>query len=141
MTSAKTLTGRLTKDRFGASMPVDAPYYQAPPFYYRDAQSLSVSYETDAIWQAGPWSIGTRHRYGAARRRRARSQPAGFGRGDGSVRLDDVRPARMRPDRPARPDRRRPRHLVGLRRVGRHGSAQPRVHDVTRHRAWLAVLR
>ncbi len=28
-------------------MPVDAPYYQAPPFYYRDARSLAVSYETD----------------------------------------------------------------------------------------------
>ena len=48
MTSPKTLSGRLTKDRFGASMPVDAPYYQAPPFYYRDAQSFAVIYETDA---------------------------------------------------------------------------------------------
>lgn len=44
----KTLSGRLTKDRFGASMPVDAPYYQTPPFYYRDARSLSIRFETEA---------------------------------------------------------------------------------------------
>jgi acetoacetate decarboxylase len=43
-----TLAGRLTKDRFGASMPVDAPYYQAPPFYYRDVRCMTVTYETDA---------------------------------------------------------------------------------------------
>ena len=48
MTSPETLPGRLTKDRFGASMPVDAPYYQEPPFYYRDVQNFSVSYETHA---------------------------------------------------------------------------------------------
>ncbi len=42
------LAGRLTKDRFGASMPVDAPYYQSPPFYYRDARSMNIIYETDA---------------------------------------------------------------------------------------------
>jgi acetoacetate decarboxylase len=40
--------GLLGKDRFGASMPVDAPYYQSPPFYYRDARALSVAFETDA---------------------------------------------------------------------------------------------
>jgi acetoacetate decarboxylase len=28
-------------------MPVDAPYYQAPPFYYRDARALTIAYETD----------------------------------------------------------------------------------------------
>jgi acetoacetate decarboxylase len=39
--------GQLTKDRFGASMPVDAPYYQSPPFYYRDARSMTVTFETD----------------------------------------------------------------------------------------------
>ena len=39
--------GRLTRDKFGASMPVDAPYYQSPPFYYRDARSLTVTFETD----------------------------------------------------------------------------------------------
>lgn len=42
------LPGRLNKDRFGASMPVDAPYYQRPPFYWRDARALTVVYETDA---------------------------------------------------------------------------------------------
>lgn len=42
-----TLSGRMTKDRFGASMPVDAPYYQSPPFYYRDARSMTISFETD----------------------------------------------------------------------------------------------
>jgi len=39
--------GQLTRDKFGASMPVDAPYYQSPPFYYRDARSLTVTFETD----------------------------------------------------------------------------------------------
>ena len=42
------LKGRLTPDRFGASMPVDAPYYQQPPFYWRDARSMTILYETDA---------------------------------------------------------------------------------------------
>jgi acetoacetate decarboxylase len=40
--------GLLSKERFGSSMPVDAPYYQSPPFYYRDARALSVAFETDA---------------------------------------------------------------------------------------------
>ncbi len=40
-------SGRLTPERFGYSMPVDAPLYQAPPFYYRDARSLAIIYETD----------------------------------------------------------------------------------------------
>lgn len=49
MSSAEPpLMGRLTKDHFGASMPIDAPYYQSPPFYYRDALSMTISYETDA---------------------------------------------------------------------------------------------
>jgi acetoacetate decarboxylase len=42
------LMGRLGKGRIGASIPVDAPYYQSPPFYYRDAVSMSIAYETDA---------------------------------------------------------------------------------------------
>jgi acetoacetate decarboxylase len=41
------LKGQLTLDRFGASMPVDAPYYQSPPFYYRDVQAMTIVYETD----------------------------------------------------------------------------------------------
>lgn len=46
--AADVLPGRLSKDRFGYSMPVDAPLYQRPPFYYRDARSLTIIYETDA---------------------------------------------------------------------------------------------
>lgn len=45
--SGGTLPGRLTRERFGFSMPVDAPLYQAPPFYYRDARALTVLYETE----------------------------------------------------------------------------------------------
>lgn len=49
MSAAETsLTGRLGKARMGASMPVDAPYYQSPPFHYRDAVSMTIAYETDA---------------------------------------------------------------------------------------------
>lgn len=39
--------GQLTRDRFGPSIPVDAPYYQSPPFYYRDARAMTVMFETD----------------------------------------------------------------------------------------------
>ena len=28
-------------------MPVDAPYYQSPPFYYRDARAMAITFETD----------------------------------------------------------------------------------------------
>lgn len=42
------LPGRLAKGRFGFSMPVDAPYYQEPPFYYRDVQAMTIAYETDS---------------------------------------------------------------------------------------------
>ena len=28
-------------------MPVDAPYYQSPPFYYRDARAVIITYATD----------------------------------------------------------------------------------------------
>jgi acetoacetate decarboxylase len=45
--NATALPGRLSKDRFGYSMPVDASLYQKPPFYYRDARSLAILYETD----------------------------------------------------------------------------------------------
>jgi len=41
-------SGRLGKSSLGASMPVDAPYYQSPPFFFRDARAMSISYETDA---------------------------------------------------------------------------------------------
>ncbi|MBM4763716.1 acetoacetate decarboxylase family protein [Bacillus sp. B15-48] len=39
--------GRLTKDKFGFSMPVDQPLYQKPPFYYRDLHTITITYETD----------------------------------------------------------------------------------------------
>lgn len=39
--------GRLTLDRMGYSMPVDAPAYQAPPYHYRNAQAIAVKFETD----------------------------------------------------------------------------------------------
>lgn len=46
--AVRTLPGQLGAARLGASMPVDAPYYQAPPFYFRDAQAMTIAYETDA---------------------------------------------------------------------------------------------
>lgn len=39
--------GRLNLSRFGYSMPVDAPAYQRPPFYYKGARSIAVVFETD----------------------------------------------------------------------------------------------
>jgi len=43
-----TLEGRLTKDKFGYDMPVDAPLFAKPPIYYKYAETISVTYETDA---------------------------------------------------------------------------------------------
>ena len=42
-----TQEGRLTKDKFGYDMPVDAPLFAKPPIYYKGAETLSVTYETD----------------------------------------------------------------------------------------------
>lgn len=39
--------GRLTLERLGYSMPADAPAFQAPPYYYRNAQAISIKFETD----------------------------------------------------------------------------------------------
>lgn len=39
--------GRLTKDKFGFGMPVDQPLYPRPPVYYRDMETITISYETD----------------------------------------------------------------------------------------------
>jgi acetoacetate decarboxylase len=39
--------GRLTLDRLGYSMPSDAPAFQAPPYHYRNAEALSIRFETD----------------------------------------------------------------------------------------------
>jgi acetoacetate decarboxylase len=42
------MKGRLTLDKLGYAMPPDAPAFQAPPYHYRDAQSLSIKFETNA---------------------------------------------------------------------------------------------
>jgi acetoacetate decarboxylase len=41
------LKGRLTLDRLGYSMPSDAPAFQAPPYHCRNAQAISIKFETD----------------------------------------------------------------------------------------------
>jgi len=41
------MKGRLTLDRLGYSMPPDAPAFQAPPYHYRNAQAISIKFETD----------------------------------------------------------------------------------------------
>ncbi len=45
--ASSSRTGRLAGERLNQSMPVDAPLYQRPPFYYRNALSLAITYETD----------------------------------------------------------------------------------------------
>jgi acetoacetate decarboxylase len=42
------IPGQLTKDRFGYSMPVDAPLYTPFPLYYEDTRILLYPYLTDA---------------------------------------------------------------------------------------------
>jgi acetoacetate decarboxylase len=39
--------GNLDLTRVAYSMPIDAPAYQRPPFYYRAARSISVAFETE----------------------------------------------------------------------------------------------
>ena len=39
--------GRLNLANCGYAMPVDAPAYHKPPFYYRGAKSIAVAFETD----------------------------------------------------------------------------------------------
>jgi acetoacetate decarboxylase len=39
--------GRLTLEKLGYSMPPDAPAFQAPPYHYRNAQAVSIKFETD----------------------------------------------------------------------------------------------
>ena len=41
------MKGRMTLDRLGYSMPPDAPAYPAPPYHYRNAQAISIKFETD----------------------------------------------------------------------------------------------
>ncbi len=47
------LRGTLAPERFGYSMPVDAPLYPRPPLHFPDAQFLAISYETDPDAAAG----------------------------------------------------------------------------------------
>jgi acetoacetate decarboxylase len=42
-----SLEGRLSRERFGHNMPVDAPIFAKPPIYYRNAESFTITYETD----------------------------------------------------------------------------------------------
>jgi len=41
-----SLKGRLKKENFGFSMPVDAPTYDRPPALMREMESFTISYET-----------------------------------------------------------------------------------------------
>jgi acetoacetate decarboxylase len=41
------MRGRLTLDKLGYSMPSDAPAFPAPPYHYRNAQAVSIKFETD----------------------------------------------------------------------------------------------
>jgi len=43
-----SIAGRLTRQQFGSSMPVDAPAYPRPPYAYRDAELVVFEYLTDA---------------------------------------------------------------------------------------------
>lgn len=45
--NTESTNGRLSKEKFGYSMPVHAPLYQPPPHYYRGARAIFVRYETD----------------------------------------------------------------------------------------------
>ena len=47
LSQQRVTTGRLTLDKMGYSMPVDAPAYPAPPYHYRNAQAISITFETD----------------------------------------------------------------------------------------------
>ncbi len=39
--------GRLSKDKMGFSMPAVAPLYQPPPYYFTNAESITIAWETD----------------------------------------------------------------------------------------------
>jgi len=39
--------GRLSVEKMGHSMPVEATPYPAPPIYFRDAQAINIAFETD----------------------------------------------------------------------------------------------
>lgn len=40
--------GQLTKANVGYSMPADAPFFQSPPYYYRDIEIMMFTYITDS---------------------------------------------------------------------------------------------
>ena len=76
-----SITGQLGRDRFGYSMPVDAPLYEPFPLYYEDTRILLFPYLTDAkkAARARPGAPRGRHRRSAgharARRGRLREVP------------------------------------------------------------------
>ena len=39
--------GRMSRARMASTMPVDAPIYPEPPYYYRNVERLTFTYETD----------------------------------------------------------------------------------------------
>jgi acetoacetate decarboxylase len=41
------LEGRLTKDKFGYSLPAGAPLYAKPAIYYKNVEAIGITYETD----------------------------------------------------------------------------------------------
>jgi len=43
----ETRQGRMTLERMAGTMPVHAPIYPEPPFYYRNMELLAFTYETD----------------------------------------------------------------------------------------------
>jgi acetoacetate decarboxylase len=44
---AKPRKGKLTKENFGYSMPMDAPLYNKPPIYYKNVEVILIPFETD----------------------------------------------------------------------------------------------
>jgi acetoacetate decarboxylase len=46
-TRQDTRQGRMTRERMAGTMPVHAPIYPEPPFYYRNLEMLAWVYETD----------------------------------------------------------------------------------------------
>jgi len=47
MSDRRAKTGRMTRQRMAHTMPVNAPIFPEPPFYYRDMERLIFVYETD----------------------------------------------------------------------------------------------
>lgn len=47
MDTAILTKGRMTKARMANTMPLDAPIYPEPPYYYGNVERLVFIYETD----------------------------------------------------------------------------------------------